>query len=240
MVCAFAMDTNGCENDEAFFERMALISKRIRQVFTEPRWSDRLGPRLKAYVLVNKLLKKNLGVFPENPSEEESIASNRSRIYTAYDDTCLRFLITLIRNLLVHWITLNRSVKEELCGDITFIYERFLHYFTSRFPGLIVTIYELCAHLGISPVRKLEGLILLKCSTFVQATKEVPSQTSTYRNDVKVSTTDVTVTLPDMTLGAVEVTVPGTVITANEYVTRAQALAAHKNERATKTNMSFQ
>lgn len=207
--------------DMLFHESEVLddLKNRTKNVFTETNWLCRLGPTLSAYVKEQRLLKKRyLEVYEveDAPAAEEDTASNKSKIYTNYDTCLLKFLLVLMRNLYQHR---NLSVMKEIFEGSKFNTERFLQYFTIRFPGLIVTIYELCAKYKIGGIANVNLILLKQSATDPPAVVRIDGE--------KIS---------PPSLEAEE----GVVLTSNEYVSCVQVLHAELQAKAKNVNMDFQ
>lgn len=66
-------------------------------------------------------------------------------------------LVMLIRNLRVHWATVCMMVRREICYRsmtqpiVIEVDDEFLYFWTSRFPNLVTTIYNVMSSFGLNP-----------------------------------------------------------------------------------------
>lgn len=116
-------------------------------------WFTRLGPSLQNYVESHIKLARTRG-NTESMSDVETIAENRCNIYTLYNVSEPLHLLNLIRNVWVHWLEVGNAVRTEIIQSSEKDPEEILKYFTLRYPGLIVTIYEFMSHEGIASIKK--------------------------------------------------------------------------------------
>lgn len=121
-------------------------------------WFSRLGPSVKQLIVGSSRLqyKKTHPAAAMHTSsytsESEKIAETPAAIYTVYTTTDATQLLKLMRNLRVHWGDYNLVVKTEICQQTVFDADKFLKYFTVRYPGLFLTIYEFCCEWGIGKI----------------------------------------------------------------------------------------
>lgn len=121
-------------------------------------WSLRLGAVLKQFIEGQKSLfnkKKNdpnaqVRSGSTTLSQSEQVGGNRVGVYTIYFTYSLYSLLKLIRNLKVHWDELMCALKQELCGSDNYNATSFIKYFSIRYPGLFLTVYEITALQDIS------------------------------------------------------------------------------------------
>lgn len=115
-------------------------------------WKSKLGPKLQAYVLEQIELSREASKAAQSP-DVQSTSSKRSAPFTEYKLTDVLSIYRLIRNLEAHWSSLDQDLRYELVDGVSFSQEQFLLYFTMRFPGLIITLFEYCSLYGVDPIR---------------------------------------------------------------------------------------
>lgn len=116
-------------------------------------WRVRLGSpvgaametELQAYVRKNRV---------ENRITAAARSAGSTSTYTfgtqnTFYNPCSPYsLVKMVRNLRVHWATVDAMVRREICPGVSGIDEEFSHFFTSRFPNLVTTIFNAMALIG--------------------------------------------------------------------------------------------
>lgn len=172
MICAVSENANS----SAF-----KVLEGYRNVIFGVEWHSKLCPELRKYVTESvenakkqksvasvASLRQNLALVKVN-SKVDSVSSKTSKvsskpetdgrvsIYSDYQFDKLRDLLKLIRNLLRHSKTLEVSLKNAI-GLTTYGMDHdgfniFLHYFSSRFPALVISVFNVGVRLQISGVK---------------------------------------------------------------------------------------
>lgn len=137
-------------------------------------WFSRIGPQVKTCMVGWQSLKYK----KDNPSaasassphsESEKLAETAKGIYSKNNTTDVLHLLKLIRNLRVHWTELNLVIRNELCKQAILDNDKFLQYFTIRYPGLILTLYEFCSEEGMGGISANKNLVILPSYRYNQA-----------------------------------------------------------------------